>query len=388
MITSEQKSNMVSDYARGGSMQQVADKHGVSWGTVRNALVAAKASIRKVRKYHMNEAFFERIDSHEKAQILGFYWADGCLHLRADGQASFLALALNPKDKGYLEWVNQQMNSDYPIREYHHTRDYVRLSITHHKPLHDIQRLGIFPRKSLVIGFPTAEQVSTEFLNSFVLGVFEGDGCIHLKKGGGGAGAVAQFAATINFNQSLQQALVERGIESKIEHPAYAKGKNFCKLNITKLDSIFKLWEWMYAGSSYRMERKWILFQELRDRYDKDGVFIETEEWKAARKERLGKVRKSWKATNITKTKMSATRRRILKKSYVSFCAKSPDGTIYQANTISDFAREMGLNVACFHNFVRQRGSYRSYKKWTIPTESEISAARATNTLITKSYRI
>jgi hypothetical protein len=390
MITKDQMPSVIQDYNSGMSIRQVALKYNSNYGTIRNRLMQYGANIHSRRKYTMNQSFFEKIDSHEKAQILGFYWADGCvLDKTASHYMERLTLVIHVKDLDYMEWIKKQFEATYPIYHIVNKRgEYIRLGITDQKPITDVQRLGLHPRKSLVIGFPSLEQVPAEFIPSFVLGVFEGDGCIHLKKNGSsGAGALVQFAATINFNKSLQQILAEKGIESNLEYPKKSMGKNFCSLVIVKKESIFKIMDWMYRGSSFRMMRKWNLFVEFRARYDANGDFIVTPERAEERRIKLAKVRALWVTTDETKRKISDAHKRILHPLSVSFYAKSPDGTIYHANTISDFAREMNVNVGCFHNFVRQRGTCHTYKKWTIPTPAEIESARVAGTLIEKIYR-
>jgi hypothetical protein len=135
------------------------------------------------------------------------------------------------------------------------------------------------------------------------------------------------------------------------------------------------------------MLRKWQLFQDFRARYDADWDRVKKDGWEETRRQKLAKVRDSWTLSDESKQKMSRTHRSKTKKTCVSFHAKSPEGQIYFANVISDFAREMNLHVHCFHQFVRQRGTCRTYKKWTLPTEPEITAARAAGTLIEKIYR-
>ena len=62
--------------------------------------------IRYRRKYALNEAFFEIIDSEEKAYWLGFIAADGCVYRRT------LSINLNIKDKAHLEKLIAILNSE------------------------------------------------------------------------------------------------------------------------------------------------------------------------------------------------------------------------------------------------------------------------------------
>ncbi len=392
-LTQDEQNAIIKTYLTGLTIDKTAAAHGSYYRMVYNVLKQNKVPIRPRRRYTMNQTYFEKIDSHEKAQVLGFYWADGCLvDKKRHGEMAMLSLGLAAKDIDYMEWIIKQFGATYPIQRYKAKgRDYIKLAISDPKPVADIQKLGIHPRKSLVVGFPTPEQVPDEFIRSFILGVFEGDGCVHLSKlrgdNGVSSGALVQFAATINFNKALQEKFAAIGIDSRIEYPKDMIGKNFCKLNITRLTSVFKLMRWMYSGSSYRMERKWAKFQEFRARYDENENLIETNEWKEKRTKKLAAVRASWTLTDEGRKKMSNSHGKRMRKSFVSFTVKAPDGIIYHANVISDFAREMGMNVGSFHQFVRQRYGMIKHKGWTHPTPEEIKAARANGTLIEKIYR-
>lgn len=369
-------------------MRQIALKRNTYNEAIRDVLVKRGISIRPRRQFMMDQTYFERVDSQEKAQILGFIWADGCLHDSQNRLA--LRILINDKDRDYLEWIRTQFKATYRIYEGLQTggkHSYVSLNISDPKPIQDIQRLGIFPRKSLHIGFPTVEQVPPEFIPAFVRGVFEGDGCIHIVKGANCAKAL--FVATHEFNEALKFILAQQGIDSVIRERKDAKGHNWCVLEITRLASIFRLMGWMYAGATYRMERKWVLFQQFRARYDANGKFIETEEWKAKRRAKLAKVRASWTLSADGMTRKKASLAKVIKKTFTPpFHIKSPSGQVYFTNVLSDFAREIGLPIPQFGRLVRREENAKSYKGWTHPTDLEIASARAAGTLIERLYRV
>src|SRR5690606_35121399 len=44
----------------------------------------------------------------------------------------------------------------------------------------NLKNKGMIPRKSLILKSPNG--ITDEFINSFILGVFDGDGCIHIRE--------------------------------------------------------------------------------------------------------------------------------------------------------------------------------------------------------------
>ena len=63
------------------------------------------------RKYNVNDNFFDNIDTEEKAYVLGFLFADGCIYKKR----SQVYIKLNRKDKCILEKINTALCSNFPI---------------------------------------------------------------------------------------------------------------------------------------------------------------------------------------------------------------------------------------------------------------------------------
>lgn len=65
------------------------------------------------RKYAVNENYFEKIDTEEKAYILGFLTGDG----HVDNREATLRIALQVPDRAHLEKILKSLESNYPITE-------------------------------------------------------------------------------------------------------------------------------------------------------------------------------------------------------------------------------------------------------------------------------
>ncbi|MFA7319160.1 MAG: LAGLIDADG family homing endonuclease [Parcubacteria group bacterium] len=132
-------------------------------------------------KYAVNENFFKRW-SHKMAYVLGYLYADGSLE-----DASYLRgkyVRVSSVDRENILRIKKWLSSEHNIIETEHPnskrqKQYL-LRIGSHVLYDDLTRLGLFPKKSLTIKFP---DVPKKYLSSFILGYFDGDGCVLLRKG-------------------------------------------------------------------------------------------------------------------------------------------------------------------------------------------------------------
>jgi len=87
------------------------------FGTIYNIL-KRNGRIHKIgnKKYKVNENYFEKIDTEEKAYWLGFLYADSNVRIHK-GRSGILKLKLKQSDKQHIEKFNKCLNSNYPIKD-------------------------------------------------------------------------------------------------------------------------------------------------------------------------------------------------------------------------------------------------------------------------------
>ncbi len=128
--------------------------------------------------------------------------------------------------------------------------------------------------------FPTEEIVSDKILPHVVRGEFDGDGCIHGKKGAYTVSFTGSNEYLEGLGRRLKKALGEEfsfGVH-KIKGRAYGS-----TLNISGMDSVLKILEWMYKDSTEetRLNRKHELsmnaIQELKQKIEERDVYGESE---------------------------------------------------------------------------------------------------------------
>jgi hypothetical protein len=135
-----------------------------------------------------NESFFESIDTEAKAYFLGLMYADGCVNIAKFGQKR-MSINLHHQDKHILETFKQKLGLKYELQFNQHSKrknkfniqDQYVLRVNSDKLCNDLINLGCVPRKSLILNFPTFEQVPENFMRHFIRGLFDGDGGIYSK---------------------------------------------------------------------------------------------------------------------------------------------------------------------------------------------------------------
>lgn len=140
------------------------------------------------RKYTFNYDYFETIDTEEKAYWLGFLYADGCIGKnRKDNNGEHpgcgVGLGLKLSDENHIDKFIQStgFNGNKKYKEIHlngKTFYSCGVDLNSVKMADDLIKLGCVPRKSLILKFPTKEQVPDEFLFHFIRGYVDGDGTI------------------------------------------------------------------------------------------------------------------------------------------------------------------------------------------------------------------
>jgi hypothetical protein len=141
----------------------------------------------RYRKNQGNIRYFEKIDSHRKAYFLGFIAADGCIQ-SLNKHCKGLSITIHSKDKYILEYLIKEMKCDKQLL--HLTtkmcnsdkyKDHVRFVMGNTPLYNDILQWGITEKKSMTMS-NIIPNIPKEFRKSFILGYFDGDGCVMTQK--------------------------------------------------------------------------------------------------------------------------------------------------------------------------------------------------------------
>lgn len=171
------------------TQKEIAELKQISIATVRrykkiyeldaNLELARQRNSEKHTVYSCDINYFNKIDTFNKAYLLGFICADGFVTDRNE-----VGICVATKDKAVVEFFQKELKSNKPIREIENdaTGAY-ELRIQNSYLAETIKKYGVVPRKSLIINIEDVIQkanLSDEQISVFLLGYFDGDGSISL----------------------------------------------------------------------------------------------------------------------------------------------------------------------------------------------------------------
>lgn len=235
----------------------------------------------KGSKRSVDHAFFSEW-SPGMATVLGFLMADG--HLSID--RGNLEMSIDKRDIQYLRDVRFMMSSNYPIYANGSTRT-LRAHSEH--IVEDLVDLGITQRKSLDLEWV---DVPREFLRHFVLGYFDGDGCIASRRHRQRKFPDIIIVGTMDFLGKMSKVISE-SVDVSAEGPKLARlqgpatiergvpdnwawtengDSTYATNGVTGClkyhgENAIKLGAWMYKGAALKLHRKYVHWLEFYENY-------------------------------------------------------------------------------------------------------------------------
>ena len=247
-----QVTDVINMYINGHTLQDIANKYGVNRWTIKHCLQENEINLRSrsesIRKYNIDENFFDEINTPEKAYVLGLLWSDGCNKT----DRGTVTLKLQEEDRHILEDIKKLMHIDKPLYFYQKTNDnhhnMYSLEITNKHISDMLDVLGMKSAKSLILKFP--EWLDKTLYNSFLRGIVDGDGCIFKASG--------QYCVSIVGTKSLceyiQIFLKSIDINSKIY--SYNDNGITVSLYISGKNNSSKFLDYIYKDATIYLNRK------------------------------------------------------------------------------------------------------------------------------------
>lgn len=227
-----------------------------------------KLVVESTKKYNYNESFFEKIDNEEKAYWLGFLCADGNI-IRKNGILEGVVLQLSSKDQDHLiefakvicKTLTKEQIKTNNAKLNGKIFEGKRFSAYSKKLAEDLIELGCMPNKSLILKFPTKEQVPDKLINHFMRGYFDGDGCIYISTKYNKASF--DIVGTEKFCESYRLKLNEK-ITKKERKKFAPAGKNVIFRESEK-KRIKEIEKFLYCGATVFLERKREKFKQITE---------------------------------------------------------------------------------------------------------------------------
>ena len=210
-----------------------------------------------------NRYIFDKIDSEEKAYWLGFLYADGSV----GSTDNRVELGLAEQDKAHIEKFKQFINLDNKISYRQASKSY-RYTFKDKIFKEILIKQGCVPKKSLILKFPTEEQVPRELIRHFIRGYFDGDGCFCNTPDC----FEASFIGTEEFiKECLYNLPKELNINLSIKDVHRKDGAK--KYAFYSYSDVFNFLSFMYEDCSIYLDRK---YQKYIDLIENGSKYHET----------------------------------------------------------------------------------------------------------------
>jgi len=245
--------NILKEFREGSSPKTLAAKYKMSSTNVRVYLKKRGEKMRNTT-YFSDFHFFDDIDTEAKAYILGFVYADGCLHRNS------MSITLAQKDIDILEKIKLAMCSERAITKtcssgFGKRHAAYNLTITSPRLREGLMRQGITERKTETCSFP---EIPEAYLRHFIRGYVDGDGSFGLYCSGG----VGRYNLSICTSPPFMARLVEifsTLVESRggVCRRHKSSRSSVVTLRYSGKSTVCKLLNYMYSGATIYLDRKY-----------------------------------------------------------------------------------------------------------------------------------
>lgn len=204
----------------------------------------------------MDDNFFEKIDTEEKAYWLGFISADGCIYTKKNSGSKILEVSLQKGDISHLHKLQKSIKSNYPIVE--KTNSY-QFSVVSRKIYQDLHKYGITERKTKTLKPPKDGLIPKELINHYIRGIFDGDGGFSISKDGESYTYSINFCGTIDVVKYIRNILDLENIKLHIPENI----DNYAEWKIKGNKQTLRVAKYIYKNSTLYLDRKYENYQNL-----------------------------------------------------------------------------------------------------------------------------
>ena len=217
-----------------------------------NRVLKDKVIFRKNgRRYNFNQKYFDKIDTKNKAYLLGFIWADGSIGNNT------LSIILHEKDNEILEFFKKKLETETNITKVKN-KPHNRISICSKYMVNSLLKLGCNYNKTFNLKMPNLKD---ELMSHFIRGFMDGDGGIHIqtrinKKKEIRKYLSVYFVGTIDMMNSLNN-IFNTSYNINLHNNAY-------HLKIGKQKDCLRILNWIYLDAELYMSRKYEKYIEFK----------------------------------------------------------------------------------------------------------------------------
>lgn len=241
------------------------------------------------RKYSCDSNYFSTIDTKEKAYWLGFLYADGCIskektiNFNLDSVDYDSVLAFKTAIKANNPIFLRKRKINYGPRYGIKVSTMAIFRFRDHKMLKDLDKLGCANKKTLILTFPTEKIVPDAFIDSFILGYFDGDGSVYETKTGESEtktyySPAVSVTSTLSILEGIKKRFILAGCTRVdiVPHPTSFKNGIYV-LFVRRYNDVCKVQKYLYSNTvgvpfMRRKKEKFDSFNLQERQFQKDKI--------------------------------------------------------------------------------------------------------------------
>ena len=183
---SKENINYVCEKYHEKTSKELAKELGVSHQWVLKQWMIAGLSGKKNVTYHHDDNYFKKVDTPNKAYVIGLIASDGNVYKRknSENRQGWVRISLKSNDIKILKDIAIDMKSNKPVLTCNgRVTETAELSIVSNNILEQLDIIGIRQRKTWDMSInEIIKNIPKEFLSDFIRGYFDGDGSIYINK--------------------------------------------------------------------------------------------------------------------------------------------------------------------------------------------------------------
>ena len=226
-----------------------------------------------LRRFKVNDHYFDIIDDEHKAYWLGLLLADGFLSNSGHATESF-GISLSIKDKYILEEFVKDLESTYTVKEYigkskfeNNCTDfaYAKLLIKSKQIFNKLIEYGFTMKKSYN-GVVPEEHIPDNLKTHFIRGYFDGNGGLSI--GSGSHLYTLDFTGTKEIITWILKYFGKENLKLQERHPD--RDNNNVSIKISGDKQIYSIMSQIYKDSTIYLNRKYERYLKLQEKYNKN----------------------------------------------------------------------------------------------------------------------
>lgn len=260
-----EREKIVPLYNETKSINKTAKILGIGWNTCKRILheygIETLTNVNQCGEYQILD-IFKSIETEEDAYWLGWMYSDGWV--RSDKNE----IGLGCTDRIIVEKFKTYTGSTNTIcekkenaavgktlpdgRTCQHSKPFYSLTFNSKLTKENLRKLGVMPKKSLILQCPTPKQVSDNLLWPFIRGYIDGDGWVRYQEDGVGRYEVGMLG-TQHFLEGVTQRLGISHLGKLYKKP----NSSTCEFRIYRKKLVGQILEKLYGEAAIYLPRKY-----------------------------------------------------------------------------------------------------------------------------------